>query len=54
MLGLLCDPYRPAPAPRGHLQLLHCQLLVGLLRRLDTLLFRKLLAGGLGAGGLEP
>lgn len=42
---VLTDPYRPAPAPRGHLQLLHQQLIVALLRRLDTLLFRKLLAG---------
>ncbi|EFN59072.1 hypothetical protein CHLNCDRAFT_137813 [Chlorella variabilis] len=37
------EPYRPAPAPRAHLALLHRQLIVAVLRRLDTLLFRKLL-----------
>lgn len=52
--SLLADPYRPPPAPRSHLQLLHRQLIMGLLRRTDTLLFRKLLAGELrwwGGGG---
>ena len=32
---------RPCPAPRPHLALLHRQLIVALLRRLDTLLFRS-------------
>lgn len=32
--------HRPPPAPRPHLALLHRQLIVALLHRLDTLLFR--------------
>lgn len=36
----LREPGRPCPAPRAHLALLHRQLTVALLRRLDTLLFR--------------
>ncbi|KAI3433675.1 hypothetical protein D9Q98_003484 [Chlorella vulgaris] len=37
------DPLRPIPAPRAHLALLHRQLISAVLRRLDTLLFRRLL-----------
>ncbi|KAL4419165.1 hypothetical protein ABPG77_009141, partial [Micractinium sp. CCAP 211/92] len=36
---VLVEPGRPPPAPRQHLSLLHRQLVVALLRRLDTLLF---------------
>lgn len=32
--------HRPPPAPRPHLALLHRHLIVALLHRLDTLLFR--------------
>ena len=34
------EPFRPAPAPRAHLALLHRQVIGAVLRRLDTLLFR--------------
>ncbi|KAL4430809.1 hypothetical protein ABPG75_006065 [Micractinium tetrahymenae] len=52
--AVLKEPGRPAPAPRQHLSLLHRQLVVALLRRLDTLLFRKLLAEDGDASPRQP
>lgn len=51
--AVLREPGRPAPAPRQHLSLLHRQLVVALLRRLDTLLFRQA-EGGRDRGSLAP
>lgn len=46
---VLRQQHRPPPAPRPHLALLHRQLIVALLHRLDTLLFRCACSRGGGA-----